>query len=316
MNRRDLLTLLGGAALLPSAVRAQQERLPSVGWVGFSTDKTAPDGLRQGLRELGYVEGQNIAIQYRSPQEGSVSFAGPIEELARLNVDIIATAGVPATDAAHRAALSIPVVFVAADPIGAGFVASLARPGGNMTGLSLAVEDQFSGKWLELLKEAAPQISRVAYLWNPANHSSASSWQAMQGLAPKLGLTLQSVELRDPKGLDDALTAIGPGRADGAILDSDAVSLLVQPQVIAFASANRLPMISVFPAFAHAGGLMSYGPDLHDLWRRAATYVVQILKGAKPSELPVIQPTRFEFVLNLKTANLLGLSVPPTLVIE
>ncbi len=316
MNRRDLLTLLGGAALLPRVVRAQQGRVPAVGWVGFGTDETARDGLRQGLRELGYFEGKNIAINYRSPQEGSVSFAGPIEELARLKVDIIATAGVPATDAAHRAALSIPVVFVAADPIGAGFAASLARPGGNMTGLSLAVEDQFSGKWLELLKEAAPQISRVAYLWNPANHSSASSWQAMQGLAPKLGLTLQSVELRDPKGLDNALAAIGRGRADGVILDSDAVSLLVQPQVIAFASANRLPLISVFPAFAHAGGLMSYGPDLHDLWRRAATYVVQILKGAKPADLPVQQPTKFDLVINLKTAAALGITVPQILLAQ
>jgi putative ABC transport system substrate-binding protein len=315
MRRRDLILGLGGAAFASSlAARAQQRRVPSVGWVGFSTDKTAPEGLRQGLRELGYVEGQNIAIQYRSPQGSAVSFAEPVAELARLKVDIVVAAGFPATDAVHRAGLTIPVVFVVADPIGAGFVRSLAHPAGNMTGLSLAVEEQFSGKWLEFLKEAAPQVSRVAYLWNPTNHSSASSWAAMRGLAPKLGVVLQSVELRDPEDRDRAFAAMIRDRAEGVIVDSDAATGLILAQTVAFTRDNRLPLVSVFRSAVQLGGLMSYGPDLRDLWRRAATYVDKILKGAKPADLPVEQPTKFEFVINLKTAKALGLSIPQTII--
>jgi putative tryptophan/tyrosine transport system substrate-binding protein len=313
MSRRDLLTLLGSAALLPSTVRAQQGRVPSVGWVGFSTDKTAPDGLRQGLRELGYVEGQNITIQYRSPQGSAVSFAEPVAELARLKVDIIASGGFPATDAVHRAGLTIPVVFVVADPIGAGFVRGLAHPGGNTTGLSLAVEEQFSGKWLEFIREVAPQISRVAYLWNPTNHSSASSWAAMRGLASKLGVALQSVELRDPQDRDRAFAEMIRDRAEGVIVDSDATTGQILAQTVAFTRDNRLPLVSVFRSYVEAGGLISYGPDLRDLWRRAATYVDKILKGAKPADLPVEQPTKFELVINLKTAKALGLTVPQPL---
>jgi putative ABC transport system substrate-binding protein len=201
MTRRELMLLLGGAVTAARGVRAQQKAVPVIGWLGFSTDINARPGLLQGLRELGYIEGQNIRVEYRFPEERGVSFAGPIEDLARLKVNIIVPVGFPATDAVHRAALTIPVVFVVADPIGSGFAESLAHPGGNMTGLSLAVEEQFSGKWLELLKEAAPQLSRVAYLWNPANHSSASSWKVMQGLAPNLGMTLQSSSCATPKSL-------------------------------------------------------------------------------------------------------------------
>jgi putative ABC transport system substrate-binding protein len=313
MNRRDLITLLAGAALLPNGVRAQQGRLPSVGWVGFSTDKTAPDGLRQGLRELGYEESQNIAIQYRSPQSGSVSFAESVAELAQLKVDVLASAGFPATDAVHRAGFAIPDVFVVADPIGAGFVRSLAHPGGNMTGLSLAVEEQFSGKWLEFIKEFAPQMSRVAYLWNPTNHSSASSWAAMRGLAPKLGVALQSVELRDPQDRDRAFAAMTRDHAEAVIVDSDAATALILAQIVGFARDNRLPLVSVFRSYVEAGGLLSYGPDLRDLWRRAATYVDKILKGARPADLPVQQPTKFELVINLQTAKALGLTVPQSL---
>jgi len=205
---------------------------------------------------------------------------------ARLKVKIIITGGVQATIAAKRAALPIPVVFTMADPVGAGVVASLAHPGGNMTGQSLAIEEQFAGKWLELLKEAAPQVSRVAYLWNPLNHSSATSWKAMQGLAPTVRLTLQSVEIRDPKDIDTAFAAIIGDRAEGVIVWRLAVD---------------------------AGGLMSYGPSFYELWRHAATYVDKILKGTKPADLPVEQPTRYELVVNLKTAKALGLSIPPAI---
>ena len=233
---------------------------------------------------------------------------------ARLKVKIIITGGVQATIAAKRAALPIPVVFTMADPVGAGVVASLAHPGGNMTGQSLAIEEQFAGKWLELLKEAAPQVSRVAYLWNPLNHSSATSWKAMQGLAPTVRLTLQSVEIRDPKDIDTAFAAIIGDRAEGVIVDSDrATGEGNIPRIVEFAAGKRLPAIYVWRLAVDAGGLMSYGPSFYELWRHAATYVDKILKGTKPADLPVEQPTRYELVVNLKTAKALGLSIPPAI---
>jgi putative tryptophan/tyrosine transport system substrate-binding protein len=305
--------ILAGLLAAPLAGAQQRANVPVVGWLGFSGDSFARDALRQGLRELGYVEGQNIAIEHLLPEGRGDPFAGPIEELARLKVNIIITGGVPATAAVHRAALAIPVVFVVADPIGSGFVRSLAHPGGNMTGLSLAIEEQFSGKWLELLKEAAPQVFRVAYLWNPANHSSASSWKAMQGLAPRVGLTLQSAELRDPKDIDAALAAIIRDRAEGMIVDSDVNVWLHEARIVEFAAANRLPLVSSYRGYADAGGLMTYGPSLDDLWRLVATYVDKILKGANPADLPVEQPTRYELVVNLKTAKELGLTIPQSI---
>jgi putative tryptophan/tyrosine transport system substrate-binding protein len=314
MRRREfIITLFGGAAVgWPLAARAQRQRMPVIGWTGFQYNSPV-DGLLKGLHELDYVEGKNIAVLYRLLKTGDVEFTAAITELAQRNVDIIATAGFPATLAAHRAALAIPVVYVVADPVGAGFAASLAHPGGNMTGLSLAVEEQFAGKWLELLKETSPQVARVGFIWNPANHSSASSLAAMQALAPKLGLSIHSVELRDTRGVDNALAAVAHEQAEGLIIDSDAVMGQVQAPIVAFARAHRLPLISAFRRVVEAGGLMSYGPNLHELWRQAARYIDKILKGAKPADLPVEQPTAFELVINLKTAKALGLTVPATL---
>jgi putative ABC transport system substrate-binding protein len=315
MRRRHFITLIGGAAATWSlAARAQQQGMPVIGWAGFQYNN-AVDGLLKGLRELNYVEGKNIAVLYRFLKTSEVGFAAAISELAHRKVDIIATAGFPATLAAHRAALAIPVVYVVADPVGAGFAASLARPGGNMTGLSLAVEEQFAGKWLELLKATLPQVARIGYVYNPANHSSSSSLAAMQALAPKLGLSIHSVELRDRQGVDNALAAVLHEQADGLIIDSDAVTGQVQAPIAAFARAHRLPLISAFRRVVEAGGLMSYGPNLHELWRQAAYYIDKILKGAKPPDLPVEQPTAFELVINLKTAKALGLTVPQTLLV-
>ena len=299
-------------AALPAGAQ-QRADVPVVGWFVFSAGEGGLDGFREGLREHGYVEGQNIAIEVRTPEESDDRLGEQIQDLVRLNIKVLITGGVPATLAAKRAALPIPVVFVMADPVGAGVVASLAHPGGSMTGQSLAIEEQFAGKWLELLKEAAPQLSRVAYLWNPANHSSASSWKAMQGLAPILGLTLQSVELRDRKDIDDGFTAIIRDHADGVIVDSDPVTGSNKTRIVEFAAANRLPTIYVWRWFVDSGGLMSYGPSFYELWRRAATYVDKILKGAKPADLPVEQPTRYELVINLKTAKELGLTIPQSI---
>jgi ABC-type uncharacterized transport system substrate-binding protein len=313
MRRRDFLGVLSGAAMQwPTVARAQQPGMPVIGWAGFEYNN-AVDGLLKGLRELDYVEGKNIAVLYRFLKTGEVGFTPAITELAERNVDIIATAGFPATFAAHRAALTIPVVYVTADPVGAGFAASLAHPGGNMTGLSLAVEEQFAGKWVELLKETSPNVTRVGYIWNPVNHGSASSFSAMQALAPKLGLSIHSIELRDAGGLDKALAAVVHEQAEGLIIDSDAVTGQVQTPIAAFARAHRLPLISAFRRVVEAGGLMSYGPNLHELWRQAARYIDKILKGTKPADLPVEQPTAFELIINLKTAKALGLTVPPTL---
>jgi putative tryptophan/tyrosine transport system substrate-binding protein len=298
-------------AVLPAS--AQQPNVPMIGWFYFGSEEGALDGFRQGLRELGYVEGQNIAIVSRRPEGSGDRLVEQIEELARLNVKIIVTGGVQATIAAKRAALPIPVVFGMADPVGSGVVASLAHPGGTMTGLSVAIEEEFGGKWLELLKEAAPQLSRIAYLWNPVNHSSASSWKAMQGLAPTLGLTLQSVEIRDPKDIDEMLAAIIGDRAQGVIVDSDQATGRNKTRIVEFAAANHLPAIYVFRVYVDAGGLMSYGPSFYELARHAATYVDEILKGAKPADLPVEQPTRYELVINLKTAQALGLTIPQSI---
>jgi len=305
--------------VLSTAIPADAEQpanIPTVGWFVFEAGESGLDGFRQGLRELGYVEGLSIAIEARSPGGTSDRLVEQVEELARRKVKIIVTGGVPATLAAKRAALPIPVVFIMADPVGSGVVASLAHPGGTMTGQSLAIEEQFAGKWLQLLKEAAPQVSRIAYLWNPANHSSASSWKAMQGLAPTVGLTVQSVELRDPKDIGEALAAIIRDRTDGVIVDSDPVIGSNKMRIVEFAAANHLPAIYVWRWYVDSGGLMSYGPSFYELWRRAATYVDKILKGANPADLPVEQPTKFELVVNLKTALELGLTIPHTLLLR
>jgi putative ABC transport system substrate-binding protein len=299
-------------AALPGSAQ-QLGNVPMIGWFYFGSEEGAFDGFREGLRELGYVEGENIAIVSRRPEGSGVRLVEQIEELARLNVRIIVTGGVQATIAAKRAALAIPVVFIMADPVGSGVVASLAHPGGNMTGQSAAIEENFGGKWLELLKEAAPQLSRVAYLWNPENHSSASSWKAMQGLAPAVGLALQSAEIRDPKDIDGALAAIIRDRAEGIIVDSDQATARDKTRIVEFAARNRLPAIYSWSVYVHAGGLLSYGPSFYELARHAATFVDKILRGTKPADLPVEQPTKYELVVNLKTAEALGLTLPPSI---
>jgi len=308
------LALILAVLLIALPVGAQQRaNVPVVGWLVFSAGEGGLEGFRQGLQEHGYVEGQNIAIEVRTPEESVDRLVEQIQDLARLNIKVLITGGVPATLAAKRAALPIPVVFVMADPVGSGVVASLAHPGGTMTGQSAAIEEQFAGKWLQLLKEAAPQLSRIAYLWNPANRSSASSWKTMQGLAPILGLTLQSVEMRDRKDIDAAFAAIIRERAEGVIVDSDYVTAGNKTRIVEFTAANRLPAMYTWKMYVDAGGLMSYGPSFYELWRHAATYVDKILRGAKPADLPVEQPTRYELVVNLKTAKELGVTIPQSI---
>ena len=314
MLAAPLALILNALSIVLPAGAEQPASMPTVGWLGPNPETGPHRGFRAGLREHRYAEGQNIVIEYRFSDGRVDRYARQIEELERLNAKVILTDSFPATNAAKHAGLTIPVVFVSADPVGSGFVNSLAHPGGNMTGLSLMIEEQFAGKWLELVKEAAPQLTRIAYLWNPANRSSESSWKAMQGLGPTIGLTLQSVELRDRKDIDEAFAAILRDRAEGVIVDSDPVTGgNNQTRIVEFTAANRLPAISVFRGFAASGGLMSYGPNLYELGRRAAAYLDKILKGAQPADLPVEQPTRFELVVNLKTATALGMTIPPTI---
>ena len=314
-RRREFMILLGGTAIAwPFTVRAQRKAdMSLVGWLGTTPEAPALRGFGQGLREIGYVERQNIMIEYRFPLGQIERYADQVDELIRLKPDVLVTDGFPATNAVRRASLTVPVVFISADPVGSGFVKSLAHPDANMTGLSLAVEAQFSGKWLELLKETVPQITRVAYLWNSINHSSASSWATMQSLAPAIGMRLSSVEVQAPDHIEAALTQIIRNHDEGIIVDSDAIVGLAQTRIIEFAAVNRLPAISVLRRYVDAGGLMSYGPSLYDLGRRAAGYVGKILKGARPTDLPVEQPTKFELVINLKTAKTLGLTVPQSI---
>ena len=321
MRRRSfLIGVVTVLAVGPEGALAQRrlEKMPRVGILSPADSDRLPifEGFRVGLRDRGYVEGRDIVLEFRLTRGDYAALNSLVGELARVPVDVIVPVGFPATKAVHRAALTIPAVFVVADPVGSGFAASLARPGGNMTGLSIGVEGQFSGKWLELLKESAPQVSRVAYLWNPANHGNALSWEAAQRLAPRLGLTLESVELRDPKDIREALAAISREHAEGMIVDSDAVLGSVQAQILDFASTHRLPLVSVFKEWADAGALMSYGPNLPELWRYAATYVDKILKGAKPADLPVEEPTMYELVINLKAAKALGLSIPQSILLR
>jgi putative ABC transport system substrate-binding protein len=270
------------------------------------------EAFQQGLRDLGYVEGRSVAIEYRFA-EGRLDRAIELaSELVRLPVDVIVAPGTALAQAARKAAATIPIVLVTAgNPVGDGLIQSFARPGGNVTGLTMAVDQKIGGKLLELLKEAVPTVSRVAILWNPLTGPHALLLKEMEGPARTLGVTLQPLSVRRPDDVDGAFAAMARARADGLIVLGDPVFLSVRDRIAASATKGRLPSIADLSEQVRAGGLMSYGPSLPDLFRRAATYVDRILKGAKPADLPVERPTKFELIVNLKAAKTLGLTVPP-----
>jgi putative tryptophan/tyrosine transport system substrate-binding protein len=317
MNRRTFLCgLTLGTLSAPLGVEAQQVRKTSrigVLALGIPTMYTARyEAFRQGLRELGYVEGQTIAIEYRYAEGKFERLPDLAAELVRLNVDIILASSAPETRAAKRATTSIPIVFgLHGDPVGTGDVASLGKPGGNITGMATMAPD-LSGKRLELLKEAFPRIARVAMLWNTTNPAKAGDWRETQGAAQALGLTLQSREVRGPEDFPSAFAAMTTQRPDAFLTLDDPVLLNSRSSIVAFAAKQRLPVIYPQRDYTDAGGLMSYGPSVSDMFRHAASYVGRILKGAKPADLPVEQPTKFELVINLKTAKALGLTIPPS----
>ena len=311
-----ILTLLTA----PLAAMAQRAKgTVTIGYLGNSSpalEAKQVDAFREGLRQHGYVEGQNLVIMYQWAEGQQERHAALARELVRLKPDVILTAGTPGTLAAKQATESIPIVTaIAGDPVAAGLVSSLAQPGGNVTGLS-TLAPELEGKRLELFTQAVPKLSRVVALLNPANPFTTIAWQAMQPVAEALGVQLQPVEARGPHDLDQALATIKEARPDGLIVIPDRFLLAYRASIVHFMIEQRLPGMFPFSEFAQDGGLMAYGPDYTDLFRRAATYVDKILKGAKPGDLPVEQPMKFELVVNLKTAQALGLTMPPILLFQ
>ena len=267
--------------------------------------------FQQGLRELGYVEGQNIVIEYRFGEGKSDRYPDLAAELVQLKVDVIVTSSTPAIESVKNATSTIPIVMAAsADPVGSGLIASLDRPGGNITGLAM-LSPELSGKRLELLKETVPRISRVAVLWNPTNTSSAASWRESQLAAQGLKMQVQSIEVRGPGDFHNLSDALVKERFQALNVVRDPLIRAHMTWVVEFATNSRLPAIYEDEDFVDRGGLMWYGTSHPDLYRHAATYVDKILKGAKPADLPVEEPMKFEFVINLKAAKQIGLTIPP-----
>jgi putative ABC transport system substrate-binding protein len=317
MDRRTFIASMVGAGLsAPLAARAQQAgRVHRVGFL-WDTPAMFPDAIeafRRGLRDLGWVEGQNIVIEHRWSEGRFDRLRDLAEELVRLKVDVIVAPSSIYTGAAKRATSTIPIIFVShADPIGSGHVASLARPGGNITGLSLMMTET-NAKLLELFKAAVPGLSRVAVIWDPATPSHGPGLNAVEVAGRALGLRLQEVAVRSATEFDSAFSAIIRERAGGVLVLSTPLFIAEARRLAELAMKHKLPSMFGPRAHAEAGGLMSFGPDRADLWRRGAIYVDKILKGAKPGDLPVEQPTKFELVINLKTAKALGLTISPSL---
>jgi putative tryptophan/tyrosine transport system substrate-binding protein len=295
--------------------RAQQPtKIPRIGWLGGASASALAsrlDAFRQGLRELGYVEGKSIVIELRAAEAKPDQLPALAAELVRLKVDVIVTGGGRATRAAKEATNTIPIVMAQVpDPVGDGFVASLARPGGNITGLS-ALGPELSGKRLELLKEIVPKLSRVAVLGTSTTPGNAQQLREVELAAGALKVKLQFLDVLDPKDIETAFRAASKGHTEGVLVLSASIFVSRRTQVLDLAQKSRLPAIYYRPEFVETGGLMSYGVNDTDLYRRAATYVDKILKGTKPADLPVEQPTKFEFIINLKAAKQIGLTIPP-----
>ena len=315
MSGKIFVSLLTTVLLGTVSAQAQQPtKVPRIGYlsaVSPSANLARREAFRQGLRELGYVEGKNIVIERRFA-EGKLDRLNEFAaEFVRLKVDVIVTAAPSSTRAAKAATSTIPIVMAFDnDPVANGFIASLARPGGNITGLS-NLAPELSGKQLELLKEIVPRLSHVAVLWT----STGKGWQAtvkeIELAAAALKVQLQALDVPGPKDIETAFREARKGRADAVLVLASPILESHRTQVVDLAAKNRLPTIYPFPEFVEAGGLVTYGVSLSDLYRRAATYVDKILKGAKPADLPVEQPTKFELVINLKTAKQIGLTIPP-----
>jgi len=292
-----------------------------IGYLGAGTSGPYPallDGFRQGLRDLGYVEGQTIEIEYRFTDEGAHLLPGFADELVQLNVDLIAATGGEAVSAAKNATAHIPIVgtVMGPDPVGTGFVASLARPGGNVTGLSTGSGGGLTAKKLQLLKELKPSISRVVVLGNPNNPFKLTEFKDAEEAAPSFGLQILPVEVRRDDELDGAFRVIAASRPDALMILQDPLTAVHSARITAFALEQRLPAVYEVRLWSEAGGLMNYGINSVEMFRRAATYVDKIFKGARPADLPVEQPSRFELVINLRPAEAIGLKVPDSVLAQ
>ena len=317
MSKKLIVIVLAALSLsFPYPVEARQaKKVPRIGLlVGGSLSSTREIGnveaFRQGLHELGYVEGQNIALEYRYGEGVDERLPNLAAELVQRKVDAIFTSGTTATQAAKNASTTIPIVMTSVtDPVGTGLVTSLAHPGGNVTGLSNLSE--LSGKQLELLKEAFPKVTRVAVLWDPANTANARLLGEMKVAAGGLRIILQPREVRGPNDFEPAFLAIKKEHASALIVLRSVITYAYGTQIVDFTAKSKLPAMYPDRVLVDTGGLMSYGPNFLDMFRRAATYVDKILKGAKPGDLPVEQPKKFEFIINLKAAKQIGLTIPP-----
>ena len=315
--KKETFGLAPGAVLfaLCFSAYAQQPaaKVPRIGYLspGVTSDAYSREAFQQGLRKLGYVTGKNILIEYRYSEGKFERLPELAEELVRLKVDVFVTIGTPPSQAAKTATTTIPVVMaLVSDPVEAGLVASLARPGGNVTGLS-TVSPDLSGKRLELLKETIPKVSRIAVLYDPNDPAKIAEIKETEVAARPLGMQLQSLEARSLDELEAAFKAAIRAKAGSVLVLPTALFNTHRKRIAELAAKNHLPTMWATSQLMDAGGLMSYGPDYTDLYRRAATYVDKILKGAKPADLPVEQPKKFELVINLKTAKQIGLTIPP-----
>jgi putative ABC transport system substrate-binding protein len=318
MKRREFITGFGAAAAAwPFAARAQQSgKVPRLGVLLYSTPQDDPQrmALQQGLGELGYVDGQNISVEYGYAEDKPERLPGLAAELVRLKPDVLFPLGGDVAPFVSKATQTIPIVFVmSADPVQLGIVASHARPGGNATGFTF-LQDELAAKRLELLKEVAPRISRVAFLWNPDHPDN--ELQAAQRAASALAVHLQPIEMRGPGDLEGALRAVTQASADALYVVSSRQMVASLRRIVEFSTASKVPLAGGWGAWAQAGGLLSYGPNVAEVVRNAATYVDKIFKGAKPGDLPVQQPTRFELLINQRTAKALGLAVPDSFLLR
>ena len=319
IDRRTFLAGTG-AVLLAAPLAAETQHAGTMPRLGFleagsrSVNQHFADAFRQGLRELGYTEGQNIRIEERWADGRPERFPGLVTDLLALKMDVIVAASNLAAMAAKKATTIVPIVFVGVtDPVGAGLVESLARPGGNLTGLSVAFEEGFAGKWVELLKDAVPRASRVAVLFDQASETRERSLRDMETAATALRVRLYEIGVREASEFDAAFATMARDGAGGLVVWTSPLTLRYRARIVQLAATRHLPAMYGFGEFARVGGLMAYGPSVREMFRRAAGYVEKILKGAKPGDLPVEQPTKFELVINLKTAKALGLTIPPSL---
>ena len=314
MKRREFIAALGGMAIArPSGLGAQQARpLPRIGRLSIGNSQKFEDAFRQGLRDFGYVEGQNLLVEYRRAGETPGQLDGFAAELIALKVDVIIATSSQTTRAAFNQTKTIPIVTLSTNPVGLGFVASLAKPGGNVTGVSL-LGPEVSGKRLQLLKQAIPGVTRVAVIWNPDDPAAHFSVEESQTAAAALSLKLQVLEGRNANAIDGALQAAANAQAEAVVLLPAPLFELLAEQIAGLAMRWRLPTLYFNKGPVKAGILMSYGPDILAASRRQAYFVDRILKGTKPADLPVEQPTKFELTINQQTAKALGLNVPESL---